>query len=62
MQSASLRLRLLLTLTAALAQPALAETVVIGHAGLQPLDRTTVQRIFTGKVVEVKGMRAMPWT
>lgn len=29
--------------------------VVIGHAGLAALDPTTVERIYTGKVVEVNG-------
>lgn len=52
--------RILLALVASLAQPALAEPVVIGHAGLQALDLRTLQRIYTGKVVEVDGVRVSP--
>lgn len=46
---------LLLSLGAALAQP-----VVIGHAGLRPLDRTTLERIYTGRIVEIDGVRLTP--
>lgn len=42
----------LLALTLAEAQ---ADVVVIGHAGLGKLNTTTVERIFTGKVIEVEG-------
>jgi ABC-type phosphate transport system substrate-binding protein len=45
---------LLLMLT--LAATAAAEVVVIGHPGLSKLDGATVQRIFTGKVIEVGGV------
>jgi hypothetical protein len=30
--------------------------VIIGHAGLSKLNASTVQRIFTGKVIEIDGM------
>jgi ABC-type phosphate transport system substrate-binding protein len=42
----------LLALTLAEAQ---ADVVIIGHAGLGKLNTTTVERIFTGKVIEVEG-------
>ncbi len=34
--------------------------VVIGHANVHKLDLTTVQRIFTGKTIEVDGVRVRP--
>lgn len=41
--------------------PALAAGIsIIGHPGMQPLDPTTLQRIYTGKVVEVNGLRVTP--
>ncbi|NEV62609.1 hypothetical protein [Thiorhodococcus minor] len=40
--------------------PALAQPVVIGHAGLQPLDRKTLERIYTGRIVEIGGVRVTP--
>ncbi len=40
--------------------PVLADPAIIGHAGIQPLDPTTLQRIYTGKVVEVNGTRVTP--
>lgn len=42
------------------APPLLADAIVIGHPGMQPLDLTTLQRIYTGKVVEVNGTRVTP--
>lgn len=40
--------------------PALADSIVIGHPGMKPLDRTTLQRIYTGRIVEVGGVRVIP--
>ncbi|EGV28454.1 hypothetical protein ThidrDRAFT_3750 [Thiorhodococcus drewsii AZ1] len=40
--------------------PAMAAPTIIGHAGLAPLDPTTVQRIYTGRVVELKGTHVTP--
>lgn len=37
-----------------------AGVVVIGHPGMRKLDLQTVQRIFTGKVVEVGGVAVVP--
>lgn len=37
-----------------------AGVVVIGHAKLDKLDAKTVQKIYTGKVVEVNGVRVIP--
>lgn len=34
--------------------------VIIGHPNVQKLDLTTVQRIFTGKTIEVEGVRVLP--
>jgi ABC-type phosphate transport system substrate-binding protein len=34
--------------------------VVIAHANVHKLDLTTVQRIFTGKTIEVDGVRVLP--
>lgn len=42
------------------ALPVLADTAIIGHPGLPPLDSATLQRIYTGKVVEVGGVRVTP--
>ncbi len=42
------------------ALPVLADPMVIGHSGLPPLDLTTLQRIYTGKVVELNGVRVTP--
>lgn len=53
-------MRGLLILLMLCAQPALAGPAVIGHPGMKPLDRTTVQRIYTDKVVEVDGKRVTP--
>ena len=53
-------MKLKLTLTSMLLAFSLCEAhaqnvIIIGHAGLNKLDTTTVQRIFTGKVIEVNG-------
>ena len=37
-----------------------AEPVIIGNPSLSALDRTTLQRIYTGRVVEVEGQRVTP--
>ncbi|HIV69508.1 MAG TPA: hypothetical protein H9903_01110 [Candidatus Aquabacterium excrementipullorum] len=34
--------------------------VVIGHANVRKLDQATLQRIFTGKTIEVDGVRVQP--
>jgi ABC-type phosphate transport system substrate-binding protein len=48
-------LLLLISLPAAVAAP-----VIIGNPSVPALDRTTVERIYTGRVVEVGGMRVTP--
>jgi hypothetical protein len=50
--------RLLLVLLAALCGGARAAggVVVIGHAGLSPLDPATLQRVYTGRAIEVAGV------
>jgi ABC-type phosphate transport system substrate-binding protein len=53
-------MRILPALLLICASPLLAEPIVIGHPGMPPLDRTTLQRIYTGKVVEVNGARVTP--
>lgn len=61
-----MRLRALLPLCvavlAAFAQQARADggVVVIGHSGLERIDPTTVQRIYTGRVVELGGVSVKP--
>lgn len=48
---------LLALILVAVARPAVAGVVVIGHPSLVgKLDVSTLQRIFTGKVIEVKGV------
>lgn len=49
-------------LLALLARPAAAQegVVVIGHPGLDKMDPALVQRIFTGRVVEVGGVSLHP--
>ena len=37
-----------------------AQPLIVGHAGLQALDRQTLVRIYTGRVVEVDGIRVTP--
>ena len=49
------RLRLLLIPALCWAASAVGEVVIIGHPSLHHLDRLTVERIYTGKVVEVDG-------
>ena len=52
-----------LAFVASLLSPTLAfgtAVVVIGHAGLPRLDDTTVQKIFTGKIIEVGGINVIP--
>lgn len=49
-----------LCLTSLCAALAHAGVVVVGHPGLRKLDLPTVQRIFTGKVVEVGGVPIVP--
>jgi len=51
------KLMLISTLLAfALSEAHAQNVVIIGHAGLSKLNITTVQRIFTGKAIEVDGM------
>lgn len=52
-----------LPLTAVLLLAALsssAEPTLIGHPGLPSLDRIMVQRIYTGRIVELDGVRVTP--
>lgn len=44
----------------ALAQSADHAVVVVAHPGVRKLDLTLLQRIFTGKTVEVDGVRVVP--
>ena len=46
----------------ALRHPASAQTavVVIGHAGIDKIDAVTVQKVFTGRVVELGGVALTP--
>lgn len=37
-----------------------ADPVIIGHAGMPLLDRTTLERIYMGRLVEVQGVRVTP--
>ncbi|MBK5963498.1 hypothetical protein CCR95_05185 [Thiocystis minor] len=53
-------MRIPLTLLLCAALPVLAEPMIVGHPNLAPLDRETLQRIYTGKVVEVNGARVTP--
>lgn len=46
--------------TLLLAPPAMAGVVVIAHANMHKLDQPTVQRIYTGKVIEVGGISVTP--
>jgi len=39
---------------------ATADPTLIGHADMPPLDRMTVQRIYTGRIVELAGVRVTP--
>jgi ABC-type phosphate transport system substrate-binding protein len=52
-----LKFMLVSTLLALVLGPAHAQNVVvIGHEGVSKLNTTTVQRVFTGKVIEVEGV------
>ncbi len=53
-------MRILALLLLICSQPLLAGPVIIAHPGMPPLDLTTLQRIYTGKVVEVSGVRVTP--
>ena len=53
-------MRIPLTLLLISALPVLADPVIIGHQGLPPLDAKTLERIYTGKVVELNGVRLTP--
>ncbi len=44
----------------ALASSAMAGVVVVAHPAMHKLDQVTVQRIYTGKVIEVAGVAVMP--
>ncbi len=54
-----LRVAWLLSL-ALLAAPAMAGVVVVAHANMHKLDLPTLQRIYTGKVIEVGGVSVSP--
>lgn len=47
-------------LSLALAEGAWAAVVVIGHANLPKLDDVMLQKIYTGKVIEVGGVNVVP--
>ena len=49
------RLRLLLIPALCWAASAVGEVVIVGHPAMHHLDRLTVERIYTGKVVEEDG-------
>jgi ABC-type phosphate transport system substrate-binding protein len=51
----TLPILLLSVIPAVLAQP-----IIVGHPDLQTLDRQTLERIYTGRVVEVNGVRVTP--
>lgn len=53
-------MRTLLVLSLICAPSLLADPIVIGHAELKPLDRVSLQRIYTGKMVELNGLRVTP--
>ncbi|HEX5354740.1 MAG TPA: hypothetical protein VFW93_00885 [Aquabacterium sp.] len=40
--------------------PAMAGVVVVAHPNVHKLDQATVQRIYTGKVIEVGGVTVLP--
>lgn len=42
------------------AAPAMAGVVVVAHANVHKLDQATLQRIYTGKVIEVGGVSVAP--
>jgi ABC-type phosphate transport system substrate-binding protein len=51
---------LLLAITTCLMLPAWAGVVVVAHPTMHKLDLQTVQRIYTGKVIEVSGQAITP--
>jgi ABC-type phosphate transport system substrate-binding protein len=53
-------MRALIAVSILCASPLLADPVVIGHPNLSTLDRVSLQRIYTGKVVELNGSRVFP--
>lgn len=53
-----MRIPLALLLCSAFSVPA--DPAIVGHPGLLPLDAMTLQRIYTGKIVELNGMRVTP--
>lgn len=50
----------LMGLAALLVLPSWAGVVVVGHANVHKLDMPTLQRIYTGKVIEVSGVPVAP--
>ncbi|WP_242466259.1 hypothetical protein [Chromatium okenii] len=55
-----MRLLILIIVLLLIILPAVADPLIIGHAGLPTIDQPTVQRIYTGKVVEIQGIRITP--
>ncbi len=55
-----LRLLILIILLFFVTLSVVAEPLIIGHAGLPTLDRSTLQHIYTGKIVELQGIRVIP--
>lgn len=53
-------MRLLPTLLLLCTWPSMADPTLIGHPGLPALDKTTVQRIYTGRIIELNGVRLTP--
>lgn len=53
-------MRTLLALSLLCSFPVLADPIVIGHPDLNGLDRVSLQRIYTGKMVELNGLRVTP--
>ena len=53
-------MRRLLALLLLYIAPLWADPVVIGHPDLHAIDRISLQRIYTGKVVEINGARLFP--
>ena len=53
-------MRLLTAILFIAALPTTADPVLVGHPGLPTLDRITVQRIYTGRVVELGGVHLTP--
>ncbi|NVZ08582.1 hypothetical protein HW932_04835 [Allochromatium humboldtianum] len=55
-----MRTLLALSLSLLCVPPLRADPIVIGHAELKTLDRVSLQRIYTGKMVELNGLRVTP--